>query len=485
MNREELKRLVALGEDSGRQFKADIRNPDSLASDLVAFSNGAGGVVLIGVADDGSLPGLDSEDVHRVNQLIANAATQHMRSPISPSTENVAVGEGRVVIVLTIPDGLDRPYFDRQGVIWVKAGSDKRRIQSKEELRRLFQSVDLLHADEVPTKADVAAIDRLRFREFVRENYNHELPEAASELSKLLGNLNLAEDGKLILAGLLLFGERPQRFKPAFTLKAVHYPGTEISAADYLDSEDYEGPLSSIFEGAMAFLRRVLPKQAAKGGVNAQARWPVPQIVFEELLVNALTHRDYFIEAPIRLFVFDDRVELVSPGSLPNHLTVEKIQAGVSVIRNPIIASFVAKGLLPYRGLGTGVRRAVSEWAAIEFKDNRDACTFTAKVSLIKGHSEPISESINQKNASKVLHNEPLGVLRDSNGEPIKGVQTQVLSILRIQSGLSYDELANELHIGRSTVMRHLRDLKKRGVLHRVGSKKSGRWEILIKPVGE
>ena len=455
MNREELKQLVAMGEDSGRQFKADVRNPDSLASDLVAFSNGAGGVILIGVADDSSMPGLSAEDVHRVNQLIANAATQHMRSPISPTTGNVAMGDGRVVIVLTVPSGLDRPYFDRQGVIWVKAGSDKRRIQSKEELRRLFQSVDLLHADEVPTRADVTAIDRLRFRDFVRENYNHELPEATGELSKLLGNLNLAEDGKLNLAGLLLFGERPQRFKPAFTLKAVHYPGIDISAADYLDSEDFEGPLSSIFEGAMAFLRRVLPKRAAKGGVNAQSKWPVPEIVFEELLVNALTHRDYFIEAPIRMFVFDDRVELVSPGSLPNHLTVEKIQAGVSVIRNPIIASFVAKGLLPYRGLGTGVRRAVSEWAAIEFKDGRDACTFTAKVALIKVHSEPISE-------------------------PIKGVQAQVLSILRLQAGLSYDELANELHIGRSTVMRHLRDLKKRGVLHRIGSKKTGRWEILI-----
>ncbi len=111
-------------------------------------------------------------------------------------------------------------------------------------------------------------------------------------------------------------------------IKAVHYPGIDISAADYLDSEDFEGPLSSMFEGAMAFLRRVLPKQAAKGGVNAQARWPVPQIVFEELLVNALTHRDYFVEAPIRLFVFDNRVELVSPGSLPNHLTVEKSKQG-------------------------------------------------------------------------------------------------------------------------------------------------------------
>ena len=86
MNRAELLTLVARGEDSGRQFKVDVTNADSLAADLVAFSNSSGGMLLIGVADDGTLPGLTPADVRRLNQLIGNAATQHMRSPISPAT---------------------------------------------------------------------------------------------------------------------------------------------------------------------------------------------------------------------------------------------------------------------------------------------------------------------------------------------------------------------------------------------------------------
>ncbi len=99
-------------------------NADSLAADLVAFSNSSGGVILIGIADDGAAHGLNSADVRRINQLIANAATQHMRSPISPTTESIPVAGKRAVIVLTVPEGLDKPYFDRHGV---HVGQDRKR----------------------------------------------------------------------------------------------------------------------------------------------------------------------------------------------------------------------------------------------------------------------------------------------------------------------------------------------------------------------
>jgi len=102
-------------------------------------------------------------------------------------------------------------------------------------------------------------------------------------------------------------------------------------------------------------------------------------------------HRDFFIQAPVRLFPLDDRVEIVSPGNLPNHLTVEKIRAGNSVIRNPVLAPFAAKGVLPYRGLGTGIRRALADWPAVDLIDGRDACTFTATVRLRTAGSASIT----------------------------------------------------------------------------------------------
>ena len=479
MNRTELEQFVALGEDSRRQFKEDVRNADSLAADLVAFSNSEGGVILIGVADDGSIPGLPPEDVRRINQLIGNAATQHVRSPISPRTENVPADDNRVVIAVTVSAGNDKPYFDRQGIIWVKSGSDKRRIQSKEELRRLFQDVDLLHADEVPTRVGVEGLDRLRFRDFLADVYQQELPENDDALTQLLDNMNLASAGRLNLAGLLLFGRQPQLTKSAFATKAVSYPGTVVDVEHYLDSEDFEGPLSKVFEGALGFVMRSLPKQQRGRGINEPGQLPVPRIVFEEILVNALMHRDYFIEAPVRLFVFEDRVEIISPGNLPNHLTVEKIRAGNSVLRNPILASYAAKGILPYRGLGTGIRRALTEWDVIDFIDDREACTFTVTIRFVKVQDEPIDVPDKALDALKKQNKGASKPDFASINAPLNELQKKIIAFISIDPGISYDEMAQRLGKNRTTIMRNINKMKDMGLLLRVGSKKTGHWELI------
>lgn len=400
----ELTAQVALGEDSRRQFKLDLTNVDALAAEMAAFANSEGGIICIGVSDDGALTGHDRNGVARLNQLIGNAASQHVRSPLTVMTENVGVAEGRVVIVLTVPKGQDKPYFDRSGVIWLKNGANKRRVNSKEELRRLFQSVDQFHADEIPTKAGIDKLDKLRFRDFLRKAYDRAIPDSPEEMSNLLKNMNLAtEEGVLNLAGLLLFAEHPQLIKPQFVVKAIRYPGNQIHATDYLDSEDFSGPLPKIFEGALAFVMRNLHKIQAGRGVNAPGKPEIPESVFEELLVNALAHRDYLVSAPIRLFIFDDRIEITSPGHLPNNLTVPKIKTGNSIIRNPILVSYIAKGLLPYRGLGSGIKRALANWPSIDFVDDREGCLFTATVrrepSFEPGRSPEDLEKGSEKNS--------------------------------------------------------------------------------------
>ncbi|MDM8554794.1 putative DNA binding domain-containing protein [Desulfococcaceae bacterium HSG7] len=381
MNIDDLKKQIASGEDSRNQFKADVRNADSMAAEMAAFANSEGGNIYIGVADDGSIPGLSREDVNRVNQLISNAASQHVRSPLAVLTENVLAGESKIVIVLSVPKGIDKPYFDRNGVIWLKTGADKRRVNSKEELRRLFQSIDLLHGDEVPTKAGIDKLDRLRFRDFLKDVYRIDFPDDPEKLLNLLQNMNLAcEKGTLNLAGVLLFAEKPEWIKPQFIVKAVSYPGIDISVSEYLDSEDFGGNIKKIFQDSLAFIMRNLKKVQAGQNVNTIGVPEIPQIVFEELLVNALIHRDYLVSAAIRIFVFENRIEIISPGHLPNNLTIAKIRAGNSNIRNPILASFAAKRQLPYRGLGSGIRRSLEEWPDIDFVDDRNGCTFTVMI---------------------------------------------------------------------------------------------------------
>ena len=445
---------IALGEDSTHQFKVDVRNGESLAAEMVAFANSGGGTLFIGVADDGATPGLSVEDVARINQLISNAASQLVRSPLTVQTENVALENGRIVILLKVPRGIDRPYFDKNGVIWLKTGADKRRVNSKEELRRLFQMTDQFHADELPTKAGVDKLDKLRFRDFLRDVYKQALPEAPAELIRLLQNMNLAsDDGNLNLAGVLMFAERPEWIKPQFVLKAIRYPGNQIHVSEYVDAEDFAGPLPKVFNDALAFVMRNLHKTQAGRGVNAPGQPEISESVFEELLVNALVHRDYLVSAPIRLFIFDNRIEIISPGHLPNNLTVEKIRTGNSNIRNPILVSYVAKGLLPYHGLGSGIKRALTLWPQIDFTDDREGCLFVATV---------------HRNAPL---NAPANV-------PLSGLQTQLLNLVKSDPNVSYDQLAALTLKDRTTIMRNMAKLKAAGRVQRVGAKKTGHWEV-------
>jgi len=463
MNHDELFAIIALGEDSTRQFKADVRNADSLASDMAAFANTEGGVMLLGVTDHGSVIGLSREDVRRINQLISNAASQLVRSPLAVKTENVAVGSGRVVIVLTVPKGMDKPYFDKNGVIWLKSGADKRRVNSKEELRRIFQITAQFHADELPTKAGIEALDKLRFRDFLKDVYSRNFPADAGKLKQLLLNMNLVtENGMMNLAGLLLFGEHPERFAPQFVVKAIRYPGNKIHATDYLDTEDFAGPLRKIFDDALAFVMRNLHKVQAGRGVNAPGVPEIPETVFEELLVNALVHRDYLVSAPIRLFIFDNRIEIISPGYLPNNLTVEKILAGNSIIRNPILVSYVAKGLLPYHGLGSGIKRALDAWPRIDFTDDRDGCLFTATV-----HRTPVSKL-------KLV----AGLLEMSEKMSEK-TSEKILEALRQDGHLTIAELASRIGVRNRTIERNIKRLQEQNRLRRVGPDKGGHWEVI------
>jgi len=472
MNLRSLRSQVALGEDSVRQFKVDVRSADSLASEMAAFANTNGGTLFIGVADDGSLPGITKKDLARINQLISNAASHLVRSPLAVQTENVRLQNGRIVIVLTVAKGIDKPYFDKNGVIWLKAGSDKRRVNSKEELRRLFQMSAQFHADELPTKAGIDKLDKLRFRDFLRDEYDQDYPETAAKRTRLLQNMNLAtDDGMLNLAGVLMFAERPEWIVPQFVLKAIRYPGNEIHATDYVDTEDFAGPLRSVFDGALAFVMRNLHKVQAGRSVNAPGLPEIPQSVFEELLVNALVHRDYFVSASIRLFIFDNRIEIISPGHLPNNLNVEKILAGNSNIRNPILVSYVAKGLLPYHGLGSGIKRALKEWPQTGFADDQDGCLFTATV-----HRKPLEElELTDKGALKVQAE----ARHAPTNAPVTGLQTQLLGFIRSNPVVSYDELAALTQKDRTTIMRNIGKLKTSGLLRRVGSRKTGHWEVL------
>ena len=368
--------VITQGEDSKHQFKANVTRSDSLAQEMVAFSNSLGGMILIGVNDDGTLAGLTPDDIGRLNQLVSNAATEHMRPPIAPVTQNISHPEG-VVIVVTVPEGISKPYMDKNLHVFVKSGADKRKVTAREELQRMFQSAALVHADEIPVRnSSIADVDQGFFSSFFEREFGESVADQGISCAQLMENMNLMRDGQLNISGALLFANRPQIRLPVYLIKAVAFPGNDIADEHYIDSRDISGKLSDIFREAMSFVLANIRHVQNDQSFNSTGVPEIPRIVFEELIANALIHRDYFISAPVRLLVFADRIEIISPGGLPNNLTVENVMMGNSNIRNPILASFASK-VLPYRGLGSGIRRALKAHPDIEFIDDRVGNTFT------------------------------------------------------------------------------------------------------------
>ena len=167
MNAAALLDLVAGGENSRVQLKENATNPTSVAQEIVAFANSKGGTLIIGVNDKtGDITGLSFADLQRINNLLTTAANDLVKSPVVFETETVDV-EGKKVLVAYIPEGTDKPHTDKDGLIFIKNGSDKRKVTSKEELARMLQSSGNLYAEQMLVRgSSVKDLDWGLFREF-------------------------------------------------------------------------------------------------------------------------------------------------------------------------------------------------------------------------------------------------------------------------------------------------------------------------------
>lgn len=399
MKQEEIIQIIERGfETSTVQFKETINNINQLSQEMVAFSNTLGGHLIIGVADNGKVHGLSPNDIRKLNQWIGNASTELIKPPISPLTDVINI-QGKDVLVVEVLQGTNKPYYTNEGISYVKKGSDKR-IAPPEEILRMFQASGKIYADEgIVSNTSLNDIDEQVFKEFIYNKYFKRLmgneitinefkklgiDEALEKIgaqapfAQVLKNMAISDGISLTLAGLLLFGKNPQQFRPMFTMQCVNYVGNEIAGTKFRDSEPpYEGNLKTLFEYGMTFLKRNLKSIQVESSFNSLGELEIPLEALEELLVNSLVHRDYFINSSVKVLMFDNRIEIVSPGKIPNSLTLENIISGQSLSRNPILHSN-AQFLLPYRGLGSGIPRALSKYKNIEFQNNEQAEQFKA-----------------------------------------------------------------------------------------------------------
>lgn len=379
MTETELTEIIACGETSKVQFKELLDNKDSIAGEMVAMSNADGGQIFFGVKDKtGEICGLDYAKIQEIGNKLAVIASDFVKPQIFITTEVVTTqsdNEKKRVLVATIEKGIAKPYKDKNGVIWVKQGGDKRKLTDNNEQIRLFQQSGQLYVDEMIVPfTSWEDVDKEKVIEYLFKIDGFE--REAEDITPLLcKNINILKDNRLTLGGLLFFGKKPQKYRPAFCVKAVSFFGNELAGTQYRDSQEITGTVPKMFDEVMYFFNRNLHHTQQGQNFNKDGILEISETALQELVQNALTHRDYSINAPIRVFIFDNRIEIISPGCLPNSLTIENIKMGNAVVRNNLIVSYSSK-LMLYKGLGSGIVRALKMQPDIIFENDRDGQLF-------------------------------------------------------------------------------------------------------------
>lgn len=355
-----LQERISRWEDLHTEFKEWPIHPDDLAAALVAFANTDGGQLVLGVARDGQIVGVD--DLDRAMQRVDQVAYQNCEPPLTVIQETVQAPGGSAALIVNIPKGDQRPYRTNTGVYFIRTASGRRRA-SRQELLRLFQASESLYYDEMLMwRASLRDVDMSAFERYVEQVYQRTLDEFDMTPERLLRNLSLVkeQDGQLYptVGCLLFFGREPQRYLPQARVVLARIAGDDL-AAPPSDVKTLDGSLPAMLDDAARFLRIHLRVSHRIVGFEPEARPELPEAALREVLVNALAHRDYTIAAPVRVFVYDETVEVRAPGALPNSVTIEAIKLRAAhVLRNPTIYTLFSNlGLVT--GVGSGVYRAI------------------------------------------------------------------------------------------------------------------------------
>ena len=416
---DDILKQIKAGEVSGVQFKERILDKYDIACELVAFSNSHGGKLVVGIKDKtGETNALSYSEVQETTNLLSDIASENVVPYILIKIDTVEVEDGNLVIA-TVKEGLNKPYHDNKGIVWVKNGADKRKVFDNAELAEMMTDCGSFAPDEAGVRdATVNDLDATTIKQFLGNRFERVLEkkgltgDAYNEASldmicsaiakghdceKILRNLRfIRPDGTLTVAAMLLFGKYTQRWMPMMTAKCICFAGNSVGSKvfrDKVNDAEMEGNLLHQYETIMDFFTRNLHNVQVGEEFNSMGKLEIPYTSLVEFTVNSLVHRSLNMKAPVRIFIFDNRVEIHSPGALPNGLTIDDIKAGTSMPRNMFLFNN-AIYLLPYTGVGSGITRALDEDINVTFMNNDNAQEFV--ITVWREESNQVEEKSNQ-----------------------------------------------------------------------------------------
>ena len=492
MTEDIFKDLCLCGETTKVQFKESFTSQKEIAKEMIAFANTKGGVILFGVEDKcGKLVGLSYDEIQVISRELGNAANEQVRPTIYIETEVVRVEE-KHFLICSVEEGKNKPYKNLNGEIWVKQGADKRRITENSEILALFQDSGSYQPDAVGVNGTTFDdLDRYAIDDYLQKVYATTLDGFGGKAEQVLKNIHiLNHHGVPTLAGYLFFGKHPEYNCPTCMVKAVSFFGNDLAGTQYRDSKEIFGNMPQLYDKTMAFLKANLHNVQEEGAsFNTLGKLEIAEEVLEEVVQNALVHRDLLRPAPIRLFVFDNRVEVISPGALAGGLTEEDIRNGKTYQRNPYMATFATNALY-YKGIGSGIVRILVEYPEIRLENDVNGKEFKVAIprtipnGSLKYRNTTQKDSLKDSNTTlKTDVSTQKDSLMDSNTilKALEPIQAEVLKYIMAHPQATREEIADSIDgISFGGVKFIIAKLQKKGLLKRVGGRKFGEWLVFI-----
>ncbi|MBL7051302.1 putative DNA binding domain-containing protein [Candidatus Woesearchaeota archaeon] len=402
MEESQIKTIIESGENQEIELKQSFHSSQDISKAICGFANTLGGILLIGVTDSKKIIGVN-DDLDKLQQQIS-AANQSV-SPVPLISIEIFTLDNKKIIAIIVQKSPDNTYNTFHGAIYIRVGSTTKRIDGQTHLEFL-RNRQILSFDEnyeLNAKTDDLDVEKIKsyLQERKQSNYLNEHSVEEFLLSSKLASLN----GKFKIKNpaILLFGKNPTNFLPQSEVKLVQFLGTE--AVNILAHRLIQEDLIETINQSMAFIEKTLSKSIQiKESAKRIEKYEYPINVIRESIVNAVVHRDYFSRDAIQIYIFDDRIEITDPGSLPSNLPKEMFGT-ISVQRNPITYRFL-RDLGFVEGLGTGIPRMKNAMREAGLSDPEFKITesfFRVVLYNSKGSKHPIHSlkdlSIRQKKA--------------------------------------------------------------------------------------
>lgn len=469
---------INAGESTNIEFKVEVPNKsEKYIKSVIAFANTAGGKIVIGVDDEThEIVGVDKNEVFKIMDGITNTISDMCYPQIFPNM-GVDTIDGKCVIVIEIYPGASRPYYikslGKEAGTYIRV-SGTSRPADEAILKDLELQGTNLSFDEmicVEQKYDAEAAETLCA---AIKNHMVEAARTNSEKEKIkdvtvqnLVNWGVLKNVDGTLAPTNAFVLLTNNTFPFAKIQCALFKGTERVV--FIDKRDFEGPLYEQIEEAYEFVLKHINLGAEINGLVRTDTYEIPTEAIREAIVNAITHRNFLDRACVQVAVYDDRVEVTSPGMLYGGLTIEQIKEGGSKIRNRCIAEVFSRMKI-IESWGTGIKRMFSsckEYGVREPELLEIGDSF--RVNLYR----PSYNAIHQSVLKSALESVPKSVLKNLNK-----TQQKIVDIILKNPKVTQAEIAEQLNISISAVKKSMKEIVNIGILVRIGANKGGYWEV-------